>query len=541
MSKIKIKLLFATSMFLVTMLLCGCGKENNGYNLDYLAVQMSKGDSWSIIDKDGNVVVKEEYSEDSKISEIHHGAYWVKSGEKYQLYNIKEPKKPVTDEEFTSVTPFYSGVAVVSNPNEQIRIIDTDGKTVATLGKEIKRCFSISKDGYGIFCNKENKNGIINNKGNIIIQPEYFVIYACGEGLVVAQKNKDDKALLILDMNGQKQGEIDTKKYEVWCVNISEGKIVVRDAQDESCVVLDKTGKKLFGIKKSTAVLYECYYYSNGYLVFDNPDGKNGVANDKGEIVIRPKYEGIMNNLGDGLFFARKGDKWGIIDAEDNTIVDFDYDKAILRMGENFLMQDGDTYSLVNKEGKEIASFDDMDKENNGFVEYVDLESLSSSLYNNLEEIESAKPISQAVKTIFKDLDLSGAGYTRYVTHRIRVEEKIEAVLEITYDNVLAEEEFHTEKVDDGWFTYERNISDGWHWTNAIPMRISGKISLMYDAGINISDFYNSLLPKISKGRTKIDENKFSKVVNTAGQKLECITDLSLDGNSIDLDIVFRK
>ena len=50
-------------------------------------------------------------------------------------------------------------------------------------------------------------------------------------------------------MNSQKQGEIDTKKYEVWCVNISEGKIVVRDAQDESCVVLDKTGKKLFGIK----------------------------------------------------------------------------------------------------------------------------------------------------------------------------------------------------------------------------------------------------------------------------------------------------
>ena len=63
----------------------------------------------------------------------------------------------------------------------------------------------------------------------------------------------------------------------------------------------------------------------------------------------------------------------------------------------------------------------------------------------------------------------------------------------------------------------------------------------MYNAGINISDFYNSLLPKISKGRTKIDENKFSKVVNTAGQKLECITGLSLDGNSIDLEIVFRK
>ena len=543
MRKIKINMLLTASIIVATLLFSSCGKEKSGYNLDYLAVQMSKGDSWSIIDKDGNVVVKEEYSEDSEISEIHHDVYWVKSGGKFQLYNIKEPKKPVTDEDFTSVTPFYSGVAVVSNPNQQIRIIDTDSKTVATLGKDIKRCYSITEEGYAIISNQDKKQGIINSKGNVIIQPAYYFIHTCHEGLVLAQKNEDDNTVLILDMNGVKQGEIDTKKYETSFAYVNEGKIVVKNAQDDDgpYVVLDKTGKKLFEIKKSKASLYGYNYYVSGYLTFENSDGKYGVANDKGEIVIRPKYEGIINNIGDGLFYARKGDKWGVIDAEDNVLVDFDYDNGFLRMGDNFLLQDGESYSLVNKEGKEIASFDKTSKDAYGFVEYVDLESLSNLAINRIEEFEQASPISESVKTIFQDLDIEKARYSSGITHNSTLDERIVFNLGIVYNMNLAEEKFHTEKVNDGWFTYDRNVSDGLHWSNAIPEKVSGKISLTYDAGINISDFYKSLLTKLSDGRKKLSDTKFSKMVKAAGQTIECQTTLDLDGDNIELTMIFRR
>ena len=542
MRKIKINMLLTASIIVATLLFSSCGKEKSGNNLDYLAVQMSKGDSWSIIDKDGNVVVKEEYSEDSEISEIHHDVYWVKSGGKFQLYNIKEPKKPVTDEDFTSVTPFYSGVAVVSNPNQQIRIIDTDGKTVATLGKDIKRCYDITEEGYAIISNQDKKQGIINSKGNVIIQPAYSLIYVCHEGLVLAQKNEDDNTVLILDLNGVKQGEIDTKKYETSFAYVNEGKIVVKNAQDEDgpYVVLDKTGKKLFEIKKSTAPQYGYNYYVSGYLTFGNSDGKYGVANDKGEIVIRPKYEGIINNLGDGLFYARKGDKWGVIDAEDNVLVDFDYDNGFLRMGDNFLLQDGESYSLVNKEGKEIVSFDNTSRVALGYVEYVDLESLSNLALKRIEEFEQASPISESVKTIFQDLDIEKARYSSGITHNSTLDERIVFNLGIVYNMNLAEEKFHTEKVNDGWFTYDRNVSDGLHWSNAIPEKVSGKISLTYDAGINISDFYKSLLAKLSDGRKKLSDAKFSKMVKTVGQTIECQTTLDLEGENIELTMIFR-
>lgn len=542
MRKIKINMLLTAGIIVATLLFCSCGKEKSGYNLEYLAVQMSKGDSWSIIDKDGNEVVKEEYPSDSKISEIHNGVYWVQSDSKYQLFNIENPKKPVVDEVFADVTPFYSGVAVVSNPNQPIQIIGKDGKIVATLGKDIKRCFSISKEGYGIFYNQEKKYGVINSNGQVIIPPAYSSIYCCNEGIILAQKSEDDNTLLILDMKGEKQGEIDTRKYEKLFGNYSEGKLAVRNAGDENgqVIILDKTGKKLFEIKKSRA-LYAYLCYNSGYLAFENGDFKCGIANDKGEIVIRPKYDKIRNILGGGLFFAKKGDKCGVIDAEDNTIIDFDFDDGILGMGDNFLMQDGESYSLINKEGKEIIAFDNISNEEIGYVDYVDLESISASILKSIEEFEQATPISQSVKTIFKELDINRAGYSRGITHRTTLDDKVNVILEITYDNNLAEEKFHTEKVNDGWFTYDRNVSDGVHWTNAIPERISGTISLTDAAGINIPDLYKALLAKLSDGRKKLSDTKFSKIVKTSRQTLECQTSLELEGYNIELVIVLRR
>ena len=244
----KINILLVISVIIGAFMLSGCEKSEP--SLNYLAVQLSKDDSWSIIDKDGNVVVKEEYPADSKISWIVDGAYWVKTGEKFQLFNIENPKKPVIEEEFSSVTTFCSGVAAVSNPNEQIRIIDTKGKTVATLGTHIKRCGGFSKEGYAIYLNQDNLCGIINRKGNEIITATYSDIMSWDDGLIVARKSAEDRDLVIINIESNKTlGEINTEKYDIMTSPLSEGMLVVRDADedDRPCIVLDKTGKKLFG------------------------------------------------------------------------------------------------------------------------------------------------------------------------------------------------------------------------------------------------------------------------------------------------------
>lgn len=541
MKKIRTSLLCVVSVFVAALLFSNCGNKKSDFDYDYVAAKMSKGDSWSIIDKDGNVVVEEEYPADSRLSEIHNGVYWVKSGDKYQLYSINDPKKPVIDEEFASVTLFYSEYAVVSNPNQQIRIIDTKGKTITTLGKEIKRCYTISNEGYAKFVGQDKKYGIIDSKGSVVVKPIYSFIYSCKDGVVLAQKNDEDKVIMIMNMKGEKLGEIDSEKYDRMSSEFSEEKIVVKAAGEEASpyVILDKSGKKLFEIKKSQTK-YVTSYYLDGYLVFENEDAKYGVADDKGAIVIRPKYD-YIKNIGNGLFFAKKGVKFGVIDTEDNAKIDFDYDDGLVRMGDNFLVVDGKSYSLINKEGKEIASFDEVDGQIFQYVDYVDMEGLSTSVINTIAEFEKALPISQAVKTVFMGLDIDNARYTRVLTHKDHIDEKVQYELELMYDEYLAEEKTHVEKVNDGWFTYERKVSDGWNWSNAIPQNISGTISLSYGTGLNIKDLYKTLMTKLSEGRMKISDTKYSKTVKTRNETVECQTELTLNDENIDIEMVFRR
>ncbi len=168
-----IKWQIGSILMAAVVILSGCKESNKSDGLDYLAVRFDTSDSWSIIDKDGRVVVLEEYPSDTHLSSIVDGVYWVYSNGKYQLYNLDNPKIPVNDREYTCATPFKNGVAVVSNPDEPIQIIAKDGNTVATLSEDIVECNYFNSDGLARIKDSQGKDGVINDKGQVIISPKY--------------------------------------------------------------------------------------------------------------------------------------------------------------------------------------------------------------------------------------------------------------------------------------------------------------------------------------------------------------------------------
>ena len=534
----KRQLYFTVSSLLLVALLSGCGKKSNSeLNLDYLAVQMSKGGSWSIIDMDGKEVVKEEYSADSKLSTIYDGVYWVYSNEKYQLYNLDNPKQPITDEEFATATGFHAGVAVVGNPNQQIRIVNTKGKTVATLGKDIKRCYAFTEDGYAIIRNTGDKEGIIDTKGNVVIAPAYASIENPREDLFLAKKEGDSKKVFILDMKGQKQGEIDTEKYYILNSRVGEGKIAVRDAGDSDAhtVILDKTGQKLFDIKKAKERFRAAGYY-DGYAVFSNGE-EIGVVDDKGEVLIRPKYKTVLNNA-NGTFTAKKDDKWGVVDAKDETIIDFDYDDAFLMMGDNYILKDGSSWSMVNKEGKEVTSFADFSIYDDSYAEYVDVSGLTTGVYNFIIKGEQAYTPAQLARE--QSLSLDSYHYQRYIENNIEVDGKANVEFTTWYENNVAEEQTHQEEVNDGWFTSTRTVSDGWKWSTENPTRVYAKVTLS-DNSIKLEDFYKGLVAKFAEGRTKVSDGVFTKNIKAGGSTVECRTTVEKNYSNIEVTLDFIR
>lgn len=352
---IKSILLSIICIIVAVPMLSSCEKNNN--ELEFLAVQLSEGENWSIIDKDGKVVAEEEYQTDATISTVYDGVYWVKTGEKYQLFCVDNPKKPLIDEEFDDVADFQqSDFTFVSVHNQPIRIINKKGKTVVTLPKSVKNCYSFSKEGVALFMDKNEKWGLMNEKGKTIVKPLYDVGIPINEGVFIAAKKKEDTKVLILNTAGKKVGEINGNKYDLVTIQIREGKIIVKDAKSNNPKfhALNEKGEKLFTIKKAQEITSN---YKDGYLVIKNDNGKYGVVDDKGDVIIRPKYT-KLSNYGKGLFMAQKNDKVGVINAKDETIIDFEYNDALTGMlGDKFIVQDGNEWLVIDKELKEYATF----------------------------------------------------------------------------------------------------------------------------------------------------------------------------------------
>lgn len=366
-------------MAMPSLLFSNCGKESEN-DREYLAVKMSKNDGWSIIDKNGKVVVDDEYSADSDISAVYDGVYWVKTDGNFQLFNVKNPKRPVIDEEFAMVTEFSAGCAAVSVPDKPIRIIDTSGKTIATLGKNIKSVVKFSEDGFAVFINSDEKFGVMDKNGKVVIKAEYnYIVPFINDGIVLAQKNKYDEKVIILNTTGKRFGTIDVEKYEPMGM-YSEGKILVVNKENNRQEVLNKEGRILFTINKSKVIDNGSYDYEvkyiDGYAIFRNDD-KYGVVDSDGNTVIRAKYRFIIN-LGKGEFAVSKdARKGGIVNAEDDKILEFNYSAVHdIKIGGNYLVEDGDEYLLIRRGGKNeiLASFYAISTNlyECGYVEYIE-------------------------------------------------------------------------------------------------------------------------------------------------------------------------
>ncbi len=73
---------------------------------------------------------------------------------------------------------------------------------------------------------------------------------------------------------------------------------------------------------------------------FGNPkyNGKWGVMNEKGDMIVQPKYDSVKAFVGNRAA-VRLGNLWGVIDEKDNKVVDFKYD--FIELGDGGLI----TYS----------------------------------------------------------------------------------------------------------------------------------------------------------------------------------------------------
>lgn len=459
---------------MMSSLLVSCDSsdsQKDACRSDYLAVQFDEDDRWSIIDADGKVIIDRAYDKDDEVSRIYDdGIYWVYSKGKYRLYSIDSPKKSLTDKNYDRVTEFSEGRAFVSIYGQPIILIDEKGNQIKTLSKDVAIVWDI-QDGMAAFQNQDGLWGFLDKSGNVAIPAQYKDVNSFSCGVSFVSSREDEKTVILIDKKGKIIKTWNKDRYSPWS-NASEDKIGMvfdKKSDNPSVVYLDLDGNEVFSKVKGYSRPQE---FQGGYaVVYDYNNLDQAVINDKGEKVIRGgKYEEITN-MGNGTFIVEKDGKFGVVDAEENTLVNFDYDFGMLfGIGDNYIMKSGNYCVIVKPNGEEIKKTDFRNFSYYmlyAYAEYIDLQEAANMLTQNISAnglvlSNGQEDVVSIAKALNADIDSCETLDNSLINTLSKGKWKV--TTEIIFDDNIKSEMFHEELIHNDYYEYMKYVSDGYQW-----------------------------------------------------------------------------
>lgn len=313
----------------VALLMAACsGSETTyQYKTQYLPVQLVGSEKWSILDvNNGEVVAKDAFV--NAPSPIVAGMFYVVNEDgSYDYYDVSAPTTPVAGH-FGSVTSFSDdGVAVCSRVGGSLCVIDRKGQVVKELPKEVSQCSMFSR-GMAAFQNDNGSWGYINTSGDTIVPANYSS----------ANMFLYNDYAMVIDENQPNDSTV-------------------------SFTVINKNGKVMFTANSSEYQPVQPYFI-NGVLpvvkgdtlVCLNEEGKE-VANpiDDSDKVEKAGYADFSRTPS-GDYIVIKDKKTGMVDKNNQPLIPIEHDNLIDINGERLIAVDGDTYHIIDRNGKNVGN-----------------------------------------------------------------------------------------------------------------------------------------------------------------------------------------
>lgn len=139
----------------------------------------------------------------------------------------------------------------------------------------------------------------------------------------------------------------------------------------------------------------------NVYFVIEH-NFSYGIQNQEGKWIIQPTYDEILAIVSDNICF-RKADKWGVVNLNNQPIIDFKYKQAKLSPSKTFfvLYDNRKDSKLLNQQGKihTFASTDNLMISNN-YVEYKEKKTRTRLYENGIYKPEHIKNIKNSTNDI---------------------------------------------------------------------------------------------------------------------------------------------
>lgn len=300
-----------------------------------------KDSKFGFKDEENNIVVEPVYD---IVYDYSEGLAAVKQGELWGF--IDKDGKEIIPFQYVNVHSFEDGIAVVQKESSWEWVaLDKSGKELSILGDSYDKLSNFI-NGTAI-CSIDNKYGVIDFSGKILITPVYAYVRRL-------------ETVLPENIKGYTEKDLESV-FEVW-----DGK--------NNYGLVNKSGKEI--LKPEDGVTFK--YLPNRFILLEKENkGENvpktyGLIDITGKRILNTIYTGIGTQVSDNLIAVQKGatcdgydmnnnmllkgGKWGYFDINGKNAIAFSYDGASDFFSGVATVYNKQGVKLINKAGKVIAS-----------------------------------------------------------------------------------------------------------------------------------------------------------------------------------------
>ena len=495
---------------LLFVLLTSCNK-NESRGVEYVPFQETEGGQWSMISPNGEVLFSEEFKNAPTIAK--EGRFMVKNESGLWEIFTTDTKPQKIGKEYAYASCFNHGKAFVSERNDYIKIIDTDGnelKKLDKIGNRIIDAISDINEGYAVY-QTGDFFGAIDSDGNEVIKADYLRLYGISDGKFIGVHKKYDKEFKktegekkiiydVLNQDGEKLFEINAEKYADIGTKFIDGLLPIAVKRDgKLCwgLINDKNEVVVKPVEKIKGISD----IKGNKFVYNNGEGY-GVMNLNGENVVRAKYDYLYFDVTGRLVAITEKEKNSFnyeckfIDDEDNQIGEdrfvsinpfyqFDGKHSFVKISDRI-------WSIVNLDGKQIDRLPDIVNINlsvgdtevlNDHVDFAKLFAEMRLGDSTLDEYTFETSPKEAVDICVKNGGRTGNekhpandpywyDYIRSVDY-LKDFSKVSAYITVSYPSYISRQTYRTEYETYYGYTFSRKVPSGYAFNDVKPSSLS--------------------------------------------------------------------
>ena len=262
---------------------------------------------------------------------------------------------------------FHSSLAAVIGKNGKWGFINLKGQVVIGFNYASVSDFNGGNVSF-VQLAKTGKYGVINRTGKMIIPPTYdgYLPFQNGVASIFINKGGKQEASGFIDENGKIIAEPIYNSNDGFSDNglavVSLYSPTYDGLQDSSSTrVIDKNGKTVFTLD-SIHSQYSPYksldFFVNGFATVTSKDGKEGLIDSTGSVVVKPIYDFVYDWNSSGVT-VENNNLYGLVDYNDNVLIAPKYSDTTTLVNNTFAYQlpgGNGLYGLSDTNGKIILT-----------------------------------------------------------------------------------------------------------------------------------------------------------------------------------------